>query len=812
MALIIEVAPALPISKTFHYLVPAVLQENIRPGLRVLVPVGSRRITGYVLGTAASSDRRELKEILEVLDECPLFPPSLLPLFEWMARYYHHPLGKVIEAALPAGLNVSSRRLLTLTETGREALKEGIDSLEILSILRLFPRDKAIPASAMEKDLPRAGRHLIPALLDKGLLEWKEVVGRPRTRLKEEQLVGLTGKTPEKPLNHPEEAVVTYLREQGPLPLKEFQAAGKCKIGTLRKLEKCGLISFSRAIAYRDPVSTEILWYKRPSALTAEQEQSLKSITEVLSRSEFSTQVLHGVTGSGKTEVYLGAVEAALAQGKDSIVLAPEIALTAYLEAAFISRFGDKVAILHSALSPGERLDQWMRIVERKAQIAIGARSAVFAPFSSLGLIVVDEEHDSSYKQEDKLRYQGRDVAVMRARLERAVAVLGSATPSIQSMFNARCGRYRYLSLTKRIEERPLPQVQVVDMRQTESRNRDYKNIFCQELLQAIGENLRKREQTLIFLNRRGFSPSLQCTACGHVLTCPNCSVSLTHHLSEQNLLCHYCGYSVPALPTCPACKGSDVKHVGWGTERIESELKRLFPEAHIARMDRDTTTRKRAHHAILRAIQKRQIDILVGTQMVTKGHHFPHITLVGVVSADLSLNRPDFRAAEKTFQLLAQVAGRAGRGEIPGKVFIQTYNPDHYSIRRARDHDFLGYYEEEIALRQVLRYPPLVRLISLLCESNSQAKANDYALETGRRAGTLLKGNKDWLQAVEVFGPAPAPLLKIRGKFRYQILLKGLKVEPLHTFINCLLKDLKAHLPISGVKLVVDVDPESML
>ncbi|MEW6326621.1 MAG: primosomal protein N' [Thermodesulfobacteriota bacterium] len=826
MALIIEAAPALPIFKTFHYLVPAELEKDIRPGLRVLIPVGLRTVTGYVLGPVAPSDKSqlqqdvpELKEVLDILDERPLFPPGLLRLFEWMARYYHYPLGKVIESALPAGLNVSSRRLLILTGTGQHALatdmperNEEDASPEILSVLRLFRGEKPVSVPAIEKIFPGTGRNLITSLVDKGLLAWKEVVERPRTGLKEERLVMLTGKRSERPLSGDEEVILTYLREQGEVPVKRLRASIPHLTKRLKKLEKSGLISFSKAIIYRDPFNTGDFWYRRPAALTAEQERAVENITRALSGHGFSAHVLHGVTASGKTEVYLRATEAALAQGKDCIVLVPEIALTAYLEAAFISCFGDKVAVLHSGLSPGEKFDQWMRILEGKARIVIGARSAVFAPLSSPGLIVVDEEHDSSFKQEDKLRYHGRDVAVMRARLEKAVVILGSATPSIQSMFNVRSGRYGYLALTRRIEERALPEVSVIDMRKPGSQTGARRDIFSPELLNAIEDNLQEREQTLIFLNRRGYSPSMQCTSCGQVLICPNCSVSLTHHLSEQILLCHYCGYSVPALPACPACGGINVRAIGWGTERIEAELKTLFPEARIARLDRDTTTRKRAHHAILQAVQKREIDMLVGTQMVTKGHDFPYITLVGVISADLSLNLPDFRAAEKTFQLLAQVAGRAGRGERPGKVIIQTYNPDHYSIVKAKRHDVPGYYEEEIALRRALRYPPFVRLINLLLEGNSQIQVKDYAQEMSRRAHALLKKNRDWRDTMEILGPAPAPLFKIRGKFRYQMFLKGLKVGPLHTYTNCLLEYLKAKPPVSGVKLIIDVDPESML
>ncbi|MFH1147155.1 MAG: primosomal protein N' [Pseudomonadota bacterium] len=806
--MIVEVAPAIPVFKTLHYIVPEPLRKCIQPGLRVLVPVGSRVVTGYILDLVPSSEKTELKEILEILDDGPLLSPVLLDLLKWVSRYYFFPVGKVVEIALPRGLSVKSRRQLIITDAGKKRVEEGAPP-EPTGVLELFKRGKPVGITALTRQFPGADHKIVPVLVKDGFLEWKQVIGRPKG-FKEEKWISLTGETDTS--NTQEERVVTeFLQSNGSVPLRVLRSGTACKESALKRLEKRGIVSIKTLPAYRNPFSTEPMHYLRPKTLTAEQEFAVNTLQEAIRADKFSAYLLHGVTGSGKTEVYLAAIESALDQGKDAIVLVPEIALTASLEAAFLSRFGDRLAILHSGLSAGERLDEWRRIREGKARVVIGARSAVFAPFHSLGLIIVDEEHDGSYKQGDGLRYNGRDVAVMRASLERAVVVLGSATPSIQTMFNAKSGRYGYLSLPKRVQEKPLPPINIVDMREPDIRL-ERNHALSKELAEALGRNLERNDQSIIFLNRRGFSPAMQCVSCGNVLMCPNCSISLTYHAAEKVLLCHYCAYSTPALPACPSCKGLAVRELGWGTERIEAELKRLFPHARIARMDRDTTTTKKAHHQILKAVQERKIDILVGTQMVAKGHDFPHITLVGVISADVSLNLPDFRAAERTFQLLTQVSGRAGRGEDPGMVIIQTYRPEHYSIARAREHDFTGFYDDETALRRALEYPPYTRLVNLTMEGNSTERVEQYSKEAVRRGLVILEQETLWRDTIKIFGPAPAPVPRIKGKFRYQAFLKASRTDALHSFTRALFGNLRANTPISGVKLIVDVDPENVL
>lgn len=801
--MIVEVAPALPVSKAFYYRVASDLEKDIVPGLRVLVPFGSRFVTGYIIRILPPDEAlpkdREIKPVSRILEQSPLFPPELLRLFLWISRYYHYPLGKVIEGSLPSGLNVKSRRQLLLTESGRELLEKEPESPELSPVKHLLGQGISVESLPSSEE-----RTCILSLVEKGILEWAQVVARPRIRLKEEDAIFLNGREAQETAE--EASLLDFLEaENKAVPLKKIRSwRGYKKL--LRGLEQKNLIYLKKVQVFRDPLSGDQLCYNRPAVLNSDQEKAISDIGASLEEGHFCTFLLHGVTGSGKTEIYLSAVEKAIAAGKNSIVLVPEIALATRMEGAFLARFGENAAVLHSGLTPGEKLDQWIKIREGRAGVVLGARSAVFAPFSSVGLIIVDEEHDSSYKQEEKLRYQARDVAIMRASLEKAVVVLGSATPSVQSMFNARSGRYKYLNLSKRVEDRRLPQVRVVDMREAGSK-RD--KLFSEPLLAAVNEKLAQNEQILVFLNRRGFSPCLQCGECGHMLCCPNCTVSLTYHAADKLALCHYCGFFLPALPVCPSCRGSNIRQLGWGTERVEEELKTLFPEARIARMDRDAMSSKGRIKALLKAIQAREVDIIIGTQMVTKGHDFPQITLVGVISADLALNIPDFRASERTFQLLSQVAGRAGRGEVPGEVLIQTRNTEHYSIIRARDHDFSGFYEEETARRKILEYPPFVRLAVLIVSGNSQKTTLESAEEVARRCSALINHNKPALGNIQILGPAPCIVLKLRGKFRYQLFLKCARTGPLHSFIDYLMRDIERRPLVSGTRLTVDVDPE---
>ena len=524
---------------------------------------------------------------------------------------------------------------------------------------------------------------------------------------------------------------------------------------------------------------------------------------------EFSPFALFGVTGSGKTEVYLAAAQKAMDLGRTVLILVPEISLTPALEGALKARFQEEVAVMHSGLSDGERLDQWLKICRKEVRLVLGARSAIFAPLSDLGLIVVDEEHDGSYKQDEKLKYQARDLALLRGRDAEAVVVLGSATPSLETFQAALSQRYRLLVLSQRVGESRLPKVNVVDMRLGADKKRA---ALTPMLKNALSETLEAKAQALLFINRRGTARLPMCLACGFVVKCLNCSVTLTLHNADNNprLVCHYCGFEIEPLKRCPECGSKLLRYMGLGTERLEQEVIKAFPEARVARLDADTARPKGEMPRILRALRERELDVLVGTQMITKGHDFPGVTLVGVIEADLGLHLPDFRAAERTFQLLAQVGGRAGRGRDPGRVIIQTYSPDHYTLLQAERHDFPGFFDQELRQREELGYPPFARLALISFKGNSEIRTREAAENAARTGCAILKAKPDL--PVELMGPAPAPLAKVKGKYRFQILIRGGLVKPLHIFIHILLQEIQPLLKGQGVELGLDVDPYAML
>src|SRR3972149_1565645 len=549
-----------------------------------------------------------------------------------------------------------------------------------------------------------------------------------------------------------------------------------------------------------------------PPCLTAPQKDVLVKLSDSIAGGSFAVHLLHGITGSGKTEVYMSALEETVKRGRRGIVLVPEIALTPQLIMRFVSRFGDKVAVLHSGLTEAERRCEWIRIKEGNVDVVIGVRSAVFAPVDKLGLVVVDEEHEHTYKQEEGFRFNARDVAVMRAKLSKAAVILGSATPSLESYYNTDVGKYSCLSLPDRINNLPLPSVKIVDLRK-----KDGFSIFTDELLDAIKSRIELSEQSLLFLNRRGFSPFLLCLDCGHSPECPNCSVSLTYHKGDGNLCCHYCDYIIKPPDTCSECKGSRWKAFGAGTERVEEELKKLLPDARIIRMDRDTTTKRGAHMRIFQSMKNREMDILIGTQMVTKGLDLPDITLVGVLLADATLHLPDFRSGERTFQFLTQVAGRAGRGSKGGEVIVQTFNPEHYAIRHASGHDFKGFYDDESSFRKALGYPPYKRLARLLIKGNNK----DHVESTSERLKEILTSNSK--EGIDILGPVSAPFGKIRGKHRWHIIIKGKDAKTLNRIVRKSLDELKrqrqgqttkgsVHGMNKSAQVEVDIDPLSLL
>jgi primosomal protein N' (replication factor Y) len=799
-----EIAIPLPVEKTFHYAIPPELRSICDVGKRVLVPLGKRKVTGYVLEIVQhlppGIGDKDIKEIIDCLDQEPLFDAGMLAFFRWTAAYYLAPLGQVIKTALPPGINWESSYHVSLTPEGKQAVcEQSPGPSPFVTILHGIDPQKGTPLKRLLQDHPYRSSFL--SLQRKGLISLEARIRPGRTTTKTRAVADIIRTpAPADALTHREQEIVSFLNEQGTMPLMQIRKRFKRASATLAGLQAKGVVGVREEEVAREPALWTIERTEGPFVLTAEQRQAVEQINQALKQDTFRPFLLYGVTGSGKTEVYLRAVEEALALGKRAIILVPEISLTPQLVGRFQGRLGVEMALLHSGLAPGERYDQWRKAHRGEARVIIGARSAIFVPCTDLGLIIVDEEHETSYKQEEGVRYNARDLAIVRAQRAKAVMVLGSATPSLESFYNAERGKFHLLCLPSRVGGGILPTVEVVDLKQ------DKYAVLSPPLHHALGENLKRGEQSLLFLNRRGFSHSAICAECGSAFKCHHCSVTLTYHARAKILLCHYCGYQLPALPICPHCRGGRIHLLGFGTERVEREVTHLFPQARVARMDSDVMTQRGAHGRLLQALERREIDILVGTQMIVKGHDFPHITLVGIIAADVSINLPELRAAERGFQLLSQAAGRAGRGSNPGRVIVQTALPEHYVLQKAKDHDFVGFYQAEMAFRTALRYPPLTRMVNVRV-SAGQPKAAEEGMRQLARKG------EQWLPAlhgeVEMMGPSPAPLYQIKGRYRWQLLLKGEKVSSLQRLSRALLQEGKA---LKGITVEVDVDPVSML
>jgi len=806
----IDVAVALPVYNTFTYRVPENLQNVVSVGMRVLVPFGRRRVTGYVIGPGKCCDHAEIKCVQEVLDRRPLFPESLIPFFNWVAAYYLHPVGEVIKGALPGGLNLYEYSVFRLTEQGEHALQGEVSDgreREVLASLQTGSARLKDLSRVLQKNISEA---FVAELVKRGWVVQENELRGARTRPRMERFVSLQNPGPSnEKFSEQTRKIMAALSADDEISLKKLNALVPNASRLIRPLQKAGYVRTSCKQVFRDPFGESIVSDKAPK-LTQEQLKVVATILALLGRG-FSTYLLDGVTGSGKTEIYLHLAEAALAKGYSTLVLVPEIVLISQMERCFRARFGERIAVLHSGLSAGERFDQWSRILNGDAPIVIGARSAIFAPLEKVGLIVVDEEHDTSYKQESGLRYNARDLAVVRAKEHHCIALLGSATPSIQSAFNADTRKFIEVTLNARVEKQPLPEIRVVDL----GENRDVRGIrrfITAELQDAIKATLARQEQILLFLNRRGFAGLPVCSACGAAVRCKNCDITMTLHQQANAYKCHYCGFSKAFSLTCDLCGSSKIKLLGLGTEKVEAAVQALFPEARVARMDRDTTARRGSIVALLKGLRDRTIDVLVGTQMIAKGHDFPNITLVGIICADLSLSFPDFRAGERTFQLLAQVAGRAGRGKVPGQVVLQTYNPKHFSILAARDQDSKQFYAREIAFRKALNYPPFSRIIQLRIVGKHKGHTGQVAMELGEACCALRQGSKSFCRNLEVLGPIPAPLARIAREHRWQILIKGKRVGTLHQFVRRLIQDRNELFNQRKAKVQIDVDPFFMM
>jgi primosomal protein N' (replication factor Y) len=805
----VEVAVGLPVYGTYTYGMPEPGRAAALIGHRVLVPFGRRKVTGYVLGPGQAIDPQQVKPVLEVVDDAPLFPAPMVPFFKWIAEYYLHPLGEVIKCALPGGLTLHDVAVFSVTARGRAALSEPL----------VLPREKELlkrlirrPATLRElkkgrDDVPPAT--LIHGMQRRGWVEKLRQVHGRGVRARTERFVALSAGPPPEGLTRQRLKILQFLEDHGEIPLRRLIRKVPTTPATVAALEKQGAVTLVERAVYRDPFG-EAVEPDTPPRLTRDQREVVAAVTGGLGHG-FQTFLLAGVTGSGKTEVYMQLAAEVVRRGYTVLVLIPEIALISQMERRFRARFGERIAVLHSRLSAGERYDQWVRIQRRQVSIALGARSAIFAPFSDIGLVIVDEEHDTSYKQEGSLRYNARDLAVLRAKFENGVALLGSATPSIQSYYNALQAKFTAVELPRRVEKRPLPKIAVVDLR-VHRDQRGLRRFFSPELRQAMSATLDRHEQVLLFLNRRGFAGFAVCSDCGEAVRCRHCDISLTFHQAAGIYKCHYCGFQRAAPLNCSHCGSSKITPLGIGTEKVEDAVRTLFPEARVARMDSDTLSRKGSMVRLLKDLRHHRFDILVGTQMVAKGHDFPNITLVGIVCADLSLSFPDFRAGERTFQLLAQVAGRAGRGDAPGQVVLQTYNPSHFSITAAQQQDFRSFYDQEIRFRRALGYPPFARIILLRISGRDPDRTADHAHALGRLCHELRRSRPPYRDTLEILGPIEAALARIAGRYRWQIMLKGTAVQTLHRFVETLVYRHGAFFNHRSVKVAVDVDPFSVM
>ncbi len=813
---VVSLALPVPVDQTFDYAVPPELVTSAAPGCRAIVPLGARRVVGVIVGPGEAAIGRRLRRIERVVDPRPVLSAELLAAVTEEAAAVLCPIGLALAAALPAGSAPRPKRTWRATARGDEALRAGALPAPARALLAALETGRG-PRTA-------ADHRLLRTLARDGLVAPDDSVAAPRAREAVVRIAALAPgvdaeATAAGPLARaPRRKALARLLADGPLAFPDVEARLPGSAAALRALAAQGIIVVSERAAPRDVLGAPLEASGRVE-LSPEQAEATATLRAAVRERRAETFLLHGVTGSGKTEVYLQAVEEALQAERQALVLVPEITLTHQIVARLRARFGDALAVLHSGLTPGERLEQWERLRAGGAPIAVGARSALFAPLERIGVIVIDEEHDAAYKNEEGFRYHARDLAARRAARAGCPVILGSATPALETRFAADRGHVRRLVLPHRIGGRPLPAVTLVDLeRERAAAPRGRKLILSKPLRRAMAETLAAGGQSILLLNRRGFSTKILCFDCGFAERCKHCDIALVFHAGDQRLRCHYCGFETAPSDVCSQCGAPDTALLGIGTERLEEEVRTRFPDARIARLDRDTASKRGGTERILRALRDGSVDILVGTQMVAKGHDFPGVLLVGVVTADLGLQLPDFRAAERTFQLLTQVAGRAGRGNTPGRVLVQTFVPEHYAIRPVRDHDYETFYAEELAQRAALGYPPFGRLVHVLVsapEAEHARAAADSLAAVARAEGATTAGDPGHEAlpsrgAIELLGPAPATIARLRDRHRFQLLLKSANEGALRTVAKIISRE-ATRLP-AGVSASVDVNPVGML
>ncbi|MFA1713103.1 primosomal protein N' [Peribacillus frigoritolerans] len=801
IASVIVDVPAKQTDREFDYRIPEKWNQVIKPGMRVIVPFGPRMVQGFVTGLKAKSDFAKLRFIKEPMDLEPILNDELLQLGDWLTKEAMCFKISALQAMLPAAMKAKYEKVIKVVEDKKDQLPPIIQNLygknDSISWKDVIEGENA---PLVQKEMQNGNLELeynvknrlnkktvrvIKSLLSP--MELKEMASAISSHAKKQQ-----------------ELLQYFIEHQEPVPLKELLELMNTSSGTVKSLVSKGALAEMDQEIYRDPYENRVFEKSMPFTLTAEQTAALKPIQENIHRDEHDVFLLYGVTGSGKTEVYLQAIASVIEKGKEAIMLVPEISLTPQTVKRFKERFGEQVAVMHSGLSVGEKYDEWRKIHRKEVKVVVGARSAVFAPFENLGLVIIDEEHESSYKQEETPRYHARDVAIERAKSYGCPVILGSATPTLESFARAKKNVYKLLTLSQRMNKNALPAVEIVDMR--EELRTGNRSMFSELLFTKLKDRLDKGEQTVLMLNKRGHSSFVMCRSCGLVINCPNCDISLTYHRFNDIMKCHYCGFEEGMPSVCPECESEHIRFFGTGTQKVEEELAKILPEARVIRMDVDTTSKKGSHERLLNAFGEGKADILLGTQMIAKGLDFPNITLVGVLSADTMLHLPDFRSSEKTFQLLTQVSGRAGRHQLPGEVVIQTYTPEHYSIKLSALQDFDAFYEREMYLRRQSHYPPYYYVVLITVSHEDLMKTVSVTEKITNYLGSRL--NRDSV----VLGPVASPISRINNRYRYQCLIKYKREPDLNQHLRTLLEHYQKETAQNHLQISIDLNPQIMM
>ncbi|GKU82420.1 primosomal protein N' [Niallia sp. NCCP-28] len=796
VAKVIVDVPAKQTDRPFDYLVPDHLEEMIQPGMRVIVPFGPRKVQGFVERLESESSFASLRKISEPMDLVPVLNKELLDLAEWLSIHTLCYKISAFQAMLPPALKAKYQRKIKLLAQ-KKAISESLHPLfsersEILWEDAL----KTVSLSSIQKEVKNGNLEVIYEVQSRAN---KKKIKHIYSRLDEHELK-MALESLNKQANKQRTVIEYFLKYNQSIEQRLLLSELNTSSAVIKGLIEKGILGEQEVEMYRDPYKEREFEKTFPLTLTEEQMKVIKPIHGSIEDKEHEVFLLYGVTGSGKTEVYLQSIDKVLKKGEEAIVLVPEIALTPQMVNRFKGRFGDKVAVLHSGLSVGEKYDEWRKIQRKEVQVVVGARSAIFAPFENLGIIIIDEEHEMTYKQEENPKYHAKDVAVKRGLTHRCPVILGSATPSLESFARAQKGVYTLLTLQKRMNNNPLPPVDIVDMR--EELREGNRSMFSRLLLEKLADRLKKKEQTVLFLNKRGHSSFVMCRDCGYVMKCPHCDISLTYHQYNNLMKCHYCGYEEPTAKICPECSSEHIRYFGTGTQKVEEELTKIMPEARVIRMDVDTTSRKGAHEKLLKQFQEGNADILLGTQMIAKGLDFPRITLVGVLSADTMLHLPDFRSSEKTFQLLTQVSGRAGRHELAGEVIFQTYTPEHYSIELSSQQNYDLFYSREMMIRKSHSYPPYYYITLITVSHEQLTKAVSVTEQITRVARQKLLPN------TVVLGPVASPISRIKNRYRYQCLIKYKQEPNLKTVLKSILDHYQGEISSNGLQISIDVNP----